>query len=559
MSRKIRCAIYTRKSTEDGLEQEFNSLDAQHEACAAYITSQRGEGWSLLPERYDDGGVSGGTLERPGLQRLMEDVDAGRIDMVVVYKIDRLTRSLSDFARIVDRFEAVGCSFVSVTQAFNTSSSMGRLTLNMLLSFAQFEREVTAERIRDKIAASKKRGLWMGGVPPLGYDAHPDPNTRSLVINTTERRTIETLYALYDELHCLRAVEQEAQRLGLCSKRRVFSTGRIQGGGPLSRGQIHHILCNPIYTGRIRHKDKVYDGQHPAIIEGDLWDRIQSKLQEASARPRSRGKPAQKHNPDMTAPLTGTFRDETGDRLTPTHTSKGGRRIRYYVSNRLLSGERDARGWRLPAPRFEAAVATLVADHIDALVSRHAVLASPDVAAVDEIAQRAKALTGHLRDGEAQPLSDLIAEGRLARNRISVTLDRDVLAEALRITPASLSERAVSVEAEFAVRRRGVESRIVVGEVAPAPDRTLLRALARAHHWAGALASGVPLASIAGRAGVSEAFIRPRLQLAYLSPRIQTAILEGRQPAELTLETLVRNRLPLDWQSQERLLGVALS
>ncbi|WP_135507640.1 recombinase family protein, partial [Roseovarius aestuariivivens] len=178
MSKKIRCAIYTRKSTEDGLEQEFNSLDAQFEACAAYVASQRGEGWALLPARYDDGGVSGGTLARPALQSLMHDIDAGRIDMVVVYKIDRLTRSLSDFARLVDRFEAAGCSFVSVTQAFNTSSSMGRLTLNMLLSFAQFEREVTAERIRDKIAASKKRGLWMGGVPPLGYDAHPDANTR---------------------------------------------------------------------------------------------------------------------------------------------------------------------------------------------------------------------------------------------------------------------------------------------------------------------------------------------------------------------------------------------
>ncbi|MEQ8933163.1 MAG: recombinase family protein, partial [Nitratireductor sp.] len=288
MSRKIRCAIYTRKSTEDGLEQGFNSLDAQHEACAAYVASQRGEGWKLLPARYDDGGVSGGTLERPGLQRLMEDIDDGRIDMVVVYKIDRLTRSLSDFAKLVDRFEAAGCSFVSVTQAFNTSSSMGRLTLNMLLSFAQFEREVTAERIRDKIAASKKRGLWMGGVPPLGYDAHPDANIRSLVTNEAERETVETLYALYDELGCLRAVEEAAEHRGLRSKRHVFSTGRVQGGGPLSRGQIHHILCNPIYTGRIRHKDKVFDGQHAAIIDTDLWDRVQVKLQAASARPRSK-------------------------------------------------------------------------------------------------------------------------------------------------------------------------------------------------------------------------------------------------------------------------------
>ncbi|WP_245582986.1 recombinase family protein [Sediminimonas qiaohouensis] len=351
MSQKIRCAIYTRKSTDDGLEQEFNSLDAQHEACAAYIASQRGEGWTLSSTRYDDGGVSGGTLERPALRRLMEDVDAGRVDMVVVYKIDRLTRALSDFAKLVDRFEAAGCSFVSVTQAFNTSSSMGRLTLNMLLSFAQFEREVTAERIRDKIAASKKRGLWMGGVPPLGYDAHPDPNIRSLVINEAERETVVTLFALYENLGCLRAVEQEADRRGFRSKRHVFSTGRVQGGGLLSRGQIHHILCNTIYIGRIRHKEKVFDGQHAAIIDDELWDRVQAKLQEASARPRSRAKRSNSGGDACSsAPLTGKFRDQAGDRLTPSHTSKSGRRIRYYVSNRLLSGGDKACGWRLPAP-----------------------------------------------------------------------------------------------------------------------------------------------------------------------------------------------------------------
>jgi DNA invertase Pin-like site-specific DNA recombinase len=376
VSRKIRCAIYTRKSTEEGLEQDLNSLDAQHEACAAYVTSQRGEGWALLPARYDDGGVSGGTLQRPALHRLMEDIDAGRIDMVVVYKIDRLTRSLSDFAKIVDWFEAAGCSFVSVTQAFNTSSSMGRLTLNMLLSFAQFEREVTAERIRDKIAASKKRGLWMGGVPPLGYDAHPDPNTQSLVVNEAERGTVEALFALYDDLGCLRAVEQEAERRGLRSKRHVFSTGRIQGGGPLSRGQIHHILCNPIYTGRIRHKYKVFDGQHAAIINVDLWDRVQVRLQEASARPRSRR--TTQGNRTKPAPLTGKFRDQTGDRLTPSHTRKGQIRIGYYVSNRLLTGTKDPYGWRLPARRLETSVAVLIADHLDRLARRHALLATPD-------------------------------------------------------------------------------------------------------------------------------------------------------------------------------------
>uniref|UniRef100_UPI003B527A81 recombinase family protein n=1 Tax=Roseovarius indicus TaxID=540747 RepID=UPI003B527A81 len=555
MSRKIRCAIYTRKSTEDGLEQDFNSLDAQHEACAAYIASQRGEGWTLLPARYDDGGVSGGTLERPGLQRLMADIDNGRIDMVVVYKIDRLTRSLSDFAKLVDRFEAAGCSFVSVTQAFNTSSSMGRLTLNMLLSFAQFEREVTAERIRDKIAASKKRGLWMGGVPPLGYDAHPDPNTRSLVINQAERETVETLYDLYDDLGCLRAVEQEADNRGLRSKRHVFATGRVQGGGPLSRGQIHHILCNPIYTGRIRHKDKVFDGQHAAIIDTDLWDRVQVKLQVASARPRS--KATAQGGPTGSAPLMGKFRDQTGDRLTPSHTSKGSSRRRYYVSNRLLTGRRDASAWRLSADRFEASVATLVADHLDQLARRHALLATPDLGATEETMRMVASLTERLRNGEVQILATLVASGQLGTDRISVILDREALAAALEIAPDKLAERAVSIDAPFTVRRRGVENRLVVGDMQPVPDRTLLRGLAKAHKWASDLQRGLPISQIARRARVTEAYIRTRAQLAFLAPSIQTAILQGAQPADLTLERLVRMTLPLDWQAQERALGIA--
>ncbi|MDM8166317.1 MULTISPECIES: recombinase family protein [Roseovarius] len=556
MSRKIRCAIYTRKSTEDGLEQGFNSLDAQHEACAAYVTSQRGEGWTLLPARYDDGGASGGTLERPGLQRLMADIDNGRIDMVVVYKIDRLTRSLSDFAKLVDRFEAAGCSFVSVTQAFNTSSSMGRLTLNMLLSFAQFEREVTAERIRDKIAASKKRGLWMGGVPPLGYDAHPDPNTRSLVINEAERETVETLYALYDELCCLRAVEQEAEHRGLRSKRHVFSTGRVQGGGPLSRGQIHHILCNPIYTGRIRHKDKVFDGQHAAIIDADLWDRVKVKLQAASARPRS--KATAQVGPTGSAPLMGKFRDQTGDRLTPSHTSKGQMRVRYYVSNRILTGTKDPSGWRLSARRFEIGVAVLVADHLDHLSTRHALFGTPNLGTADATGRMVTRLTERLRNGESQLLAQLVKKGQLGHERVSVTLDREALAAALEIAPDKLAERAVSIDAPFTVRRRGVENRLVVGDIQPVPDRTLLRGLAKAHKWAADLHGGMPISQIARREQVTEAYIRTRAQLAFLAPSIQTAFLQGTQPADLTLERLVRRALPLDWHAQERALGFAL-
>ncbi len=286
---KIRCAIYTRKCSEEGLDQDFNSLDAQHEACVAYIASQKHEGWKLQPERYDDGGLSGRTLERPGLQRLLAEIDAGRIDMVVVYKIDRLTRSLADFAKLVERLEQANCSFVSVTQAFNTSSSMGRLTLNILLSFAQFEREVTAERIRDKIAASKKRGLWMGGNLPLGYHRHPDPNTRSLVINAAEAHTVRQLFSLYAEQGCLRKVAETAAAEGLRSKRQVRADGSIKGDSALSRGQIYYLLRNPIYLGKIRHKEKTWDGQHDAIIDKTLWHQVQERMQDAARRSRAHG------------------------------------------------------------------------------------------------------------------------------------------------------------------------------------------------------------------------------------------------------------------------------
>jgi len=256
MKKKARCAIYTRKSSEEGLDQDFNSLDAQREACAAYITSQKAEGWVLSPEQYDDGGVSGGTLARPALQRLLSDLDAGRVDQIVVYKIDRLSRSLADFAKIVDRLDEVDASFVSVTQSFNTATSMGRLTLNMLLSFAQFEREVTAERIRDKIAASKRKGLWMGGSIPLGYD----PDGRTLTVNVKEAKTIRTIYDLYLKHGSIREVKEQAQKLDLRTKRRVTKSENRQGGIPFGRGHLYQILSNPIYAGKIRHHRQVFEG-----------------------------------------------------------------------------------------------------------------------------------------------------------------------------------------------------------------------------------------------------------------------------------------------------------
>lgn len=396
---KVRCAIYTRKSSDEGLDQGFNSLAAQHEACAAFIASQRHEGRGPVRDRFDDGGISRGTLERPALQRLLAQIDAGQINMVVVYKIDRLTRSLADFARLVERLEAKGCSVVSVTQSFNTASSMGRLTLNVLLSFAQFEREVTAERIRDKIAASKKRGLWMGGVPPLGYDPPPDPKIRELVLNPAEPATVQSLFDLCDRLDSLALVERAAADLGLRSKQHRFRSGREQGGNVLSRGHIYQILTNQVYRGLIRQKDTYWPGRHPAIIDETLWSRVQARLQRNAARPRGR-RTASVTPQTHPAPLKGKLRDETGDRLTPTHTIRHGRRLCYYVSHRLLRHGPDVTGWRLPADKLEDVVRSGIANHLDHLALDQRIVAAPDLRASAAPSSRGIELARQLRSGD---------------------------------------------------------------------------------------------------------------------------------------------------------------
>ena len=551
----IRCAIYTRKSSDEGLDQDFNSLDAQHEACSAYIASQRHEGWVAGKARYDDGGISGGTLDRPGVQRLLADIDTGLVQMVVVYKIDRLTRSLADFAKLVERFDAAGCSFVSVTQAFNTASSMGRLTLNVLLSFAQFEREVTAERIRDKIAASKKKGLWMGGVPPLGYDPHPDPKTRGLLVNAEEAETVRTVFSLYDDLGCLNAVMRKANELRLRSKLHHFKSGRVQGDNPFSRGQIYALLRNPIYIGKIRHKTRVWDGQHDAIVDIGLWDRIQDKLQSAGVRSRSKAGSKNSRTKNGAAPLTGKLRDETGDRLTPTHTKRHGRRLRYYISNRLISGGTDPNGWRLPAAQLEQAVADIIGQYICRLARGHRILAKTDLQAGDAVRKKALGLMMWLSEGAPNLVESLVCEGRIGKGRIALVLHATELAIELSLNPDEIEPTALRIEAPFALRRRGVEGKIIVGDREPEPDQTLLRALTSAHAWTADLRDGKLLSEISAASNHSESYIRTRAQLAFLSPVIQLAILDGRQPTDLTLERIVRKPMPLKWDSQAQLYG----
>ncbi|MEM8732144.1 MAG: recombinase family protein [Pseudomonadota bacterium] len=550
---KIRCAIYTRKSSDEGLDQDFNSLDAQAEACAAYIASQRHEGWKMLPARYDDGGISGGTLDRPDLQRLMADIDAGRIDMVVVYKIDRLTRSLADFAKLVERLDAAHCSFVAVTQAFNTSSSMGRLTLNVLLSFAQFEREVTAERIRDKIAASKKKGLWMGGLAPIGYDPHPDPNRRELVVNAAEAEVVNRLFELYLEHGCLNATARAAKAHGLHSKHRIFASGREQGGSTFSRGQIHKILTNPVYRGLIRHKDKSFPGTHPAIIDDTLWDAVQARLQSTSARQRG-GR--QVGSTTSSAPLKGMFRDETGEQLTPTHTNRGARRHRYYTSNRLISGGTDLKGWRLPATPFETAVARVIADYLEDCAAQQTLVVGDDIAVALQVADTAASLASDIRTQGIRTAARFLNSGRITHDTITMDLSTEALASALARHPHDLDPNLLSISAPFTCRRRGVETKISIGEHLPTPDATLIRVLADAHRWTAALRSGTPLGDIARHEGHSESNIRTRAQLAFLAPKIQTAILNGTLPPQITIKRLIARPLPLDWVEQLRLTEV---
>lgn len=554
---QIRCAIYTRKSTDDGLEQGFNSLDAQYEACAAYVASQRHEGWRLLPARYDDGGLSGGTLDRPALQQLLCDVDAGRIGMLVVYKIDRLTRSLADFAKLVERLDAANCSFVSVTQAFNTSSSMGRLTLNVLLSFAQFEREVTAERIRDKITASKKKGLWMGGTVPLGYDPHPDPLQRTLVPNPEEAATVQTLFALYESSGSLVDLEASAKAQGLTSKRRVSADGTIKGGQPLSRGQLHYLLTNPVYRGKIRHKTEIHPGQHPAIIDDALWHRVQIKLQQASQR--SRKGAADPATGDVagvpSAPLTGLLRDETGDRLTPSHTRRKGRLFRYYISNRLVSGGTDPTGWRLPASALEQAVLGIILRHLETAAQNHAILTAPDAMTAAQVAKSLLELVSNLRAEGTAALSFLLCEGQVAPPNLHLQLAAPFLAQSMDVDAQDLAPTFLQICAPFQLRRRGVETRIAAGTMSPEPDPALLRILAQAHLWMDRLRAGTPFAEVARDAGHSEAYIRTRAPLAFLAPSIQSAILAGTQPSDLTLERIVRTGVPLDWAAQTQVFG----
>jgi len=534
--RRVRCAIYTRKSSEEGLEQDFNSLDAQREACEAYITSQKHEGWEMLPDHFDDGGISGGHLERPSLQRLMQAVDDKRVDQIVVYKIDRLTRSLADFAKLVERLEQADASFVSVTQSFNTATSMGRLTLNVLLSFAQFEREVTAERIRDKIAASKRKGLWMGGNVPLGYEV----DGRTLKIDEAEAATIRTLYDLYLENGLIRVVKERAEDLGLRSRRRVRGAGRASGGTVFDRGHIHHILSNSIYAGRIRHKEQVYEGQHPAIIEPATWDQVQEMLEGMAAKARGTRRKATR------SLLAGKLFDETGDRLTPSHSRKNGRRLRYYISHRLVKdrSRKHCDAWRLPAEQLEGLIADLIRtqlrhhDRVARLVQ--GLLAS-------EVADKTARL--HAIQ-QTKPCLGLVERADVSPGTLTVRLTQIELAKILGCETDRINTEELKLISPFRMRRRGVELKLHLGKAPPEIDRTLVHNIVKAQKWMSMIIGGKTFTEIAQAEGTSKRRVQDVVDLAMLAPDILDAIAGGEHPDGLTSNYLLKSGVPAAWSEQ---------
>ncbi len=567
---KLRCAIYTRKSSEEGLEQDFNSLDAQREACEAFIASQRREGWALVGEIYDDGGFSGATMERPAFQRLLSDLSAGKIDVVVVYKVDRLTRSLSDFAKIVDIFDKHAVSFVSVTQQFNTTSSMGRLTLNILLSFAQFEREVTGERIRDKIAASKKKGMWMGGLPSLGYDV----KDRKLIVNKTEAATVRHIFGRYIELKSVRELKEDLDAAGIVSKVRTAHDGSRYGGEPLARGAIYLMLQNRIYRGEIVHKGKSYPGEHEAIIDETLWNNVQAILSQNRVD-RANGKPG--NEPSL---LTGILFDAHGGRMSPTHANKKGTRYRYYISRSLLKGSTKTKseGQRIPAGALESLVIRRIRDW---LADPAAILQAIQHAASDAVAQkrlieRARDLGARDHDRGIEGLRTFMRSNILRvqvhMDRIDIRLDQDRVRRCLDET-AELSEpiekaqsddnRQVTTLSILArLKRTGKEMRIIVddGSEPTNPDTGLVRLLIRANAIRDQLLADRSLTfeDIAKSEGFVASYATRLFRLTILAPDIVSAILSGKHPPELTARRLMDDtRLPLDWNEQRQRLGFA--
>jgi site-specific DNA recombinase len=553
----FKCGIYTRVSTDEGLAQELNSLDVQREACCAFVRSQVHEGWMLSPERYDDAAFSGGNMKRPALQRILADVSSGAINIIVVYKIDRLTRSLADFAKIVEALDAAGASFASITQAFNTSTSMGRLTLNVLLSFAQFERELGSERVRDKIAASKARGMWTGGTVPLGYDLVD----HKLVPNVAEAALVRQIMETYLECGSVPSLLATLEAEGVTTKRHVSSAGQASGGIVFRSGAIRHLLRNETYLGRTKHREKSYPGQHVAIVDEELWARVQALTASNTVRRRCG---LNHRHPSL---LAGLLHDQLGRRMTPSHTLKGKRKYHYYASNNATMRLLDERGehppvWRIPAADIESRVRrTLVdligdprnligklaedplsAERVQTCISSSRVLASA-IAAMNNAALRSLLLDLDVRLIVHDDHLELSCKNQSLRRMLVCDSPEDASSSAARLT----------MSVPVSLRKRGHGLRIILLPGGRRPDQSLVKLMVRS--WA-ARAQLFGVANKSGPAGCNQ-WRKIRLaRLSYLAPDIVIAILNAEQPEEVTSARLRHMRfLPVSWSEQRRLLG----
>ena len=552
VSKPLRCAIYTRKSTEHNLDLAFNSLDAQREACEAYVKSQAHEGWRLLPDRYDDGGLSGASLERPALQQLLTEVREGRVEVVVVYKVDRLTRSLADFAKLVEIFDAHGVSFASITQSFNTTSSMGRLTLNVLLSFAQFEREVIGERVRDKIAASKRKGIWVGGPVPLGYRSV----SKKLEIVAEEAEKVRIIFERYLVLGAIGLLAQDLAMRGVTPRDRKH--GEHNGATPqrFMVGPLAHILKNRFYVGDVVYRGEVHVGAHEPIIGRALFDAVQARLRDRAVTRKLR----LSSSPSF---LFGLLFDDRGNHMSPSHANKRGVRYRYYVSQALLQNRKAEAGTisRVAAPDVEELILAAVRHHITAAAHESASPGSTHLVSelsprqlialkVERIVLRARCIQVTLREGSVTSTAPEFSGN-----------SRDALAAIVDDKAPKLGEwQTINIpwNPTAAKARKGVSWTPSTGTNLDAADRdTLLASIARSRSWMSDLMAGRigSFEEIAERENKVVRHVRRLLPLAFLSPRVVNAIADGSAPAHLTV-TLLTGSLPYRWAEQEKTLGI---
>ena len=530
VSKAVRCAIYTRVSTDHGLDQEFNSLDAQYDAASAYIKSQAHAGWTLIRSRYDDGGYSGGSTDRPDLQRLLDDIRARKLDVIVVYKVDRLTRSLADFAKLVELFDAHGVSFVSVTQQFNTTTSMGRLTLNVLLSFAQFEREVTSERIRDKIAASKRKGLWVGGTLPLGYHMKDD----KVAVIEDEAERVRLIYRRYLELGGVNALVRDLRERNIRTKSRLLATGATRGGVHFGRGSLFYLLRNRFYIGEVEYKDEILPGEQPAIMDRALFDAVQQKLTDQWTT-RSTVRNASDHL------LTGLLFDDAGHRMVPTHAAKSGVRYRYYCSLPHLHGESKTASLgsvsRIPAADIEDVIVKSLHEYL--------------------IAQ--KPSSGGTKVEGRKVVHDSIARVDVHEDHLAIRL-KSADGEA---TSDSTDDQLLSIPWQKPPSRRSRQMLLPHGvprsEVRPTRIERrarLVSAIARGRRWLDEMVSGsvTDVQQIASRQHCSVRQVNMTISLAFLAPDLVRAAVQGRLPRGIGVERL--RDAPAEWSQQFEALGL---